>query len=242
MDGAKTTITKTFPLGSKHGPSVGEEFRWSERWLLTFSQIPVVPTPGTAQTLLSVSLASSNTNHALAKVGDTITLTIVAKELIENMVVSIAWHIVNETIGIDRKHFTASYVMTSDDVTGAVTFSIDWTDLGGNIAVQEVAITDASSVTFDKIVLASNIDLTAVNQKSTISQTPTIATEGVKVIVGNSNIGGAVIATTGSYTTTISVTGTASATTWQYSGNITVQDATGNQKVITISLLVQEAI
>lgn len=155
--GPKTTVTKTYPLGSKHGPSVGEEFRWSERSLLTFSQIPVAPTQGIAQTLLSVSIASSNTNPALAMIGDTVTLTIVAKELIENMVVSIAGHIVNETIGIDRKHFTATHIMSSDDVTGAVPFSIDWTDLGGNIAVQEVATTDASSVTFDKTAVTASI-------------------------------------------------------------------------------------
>lgn len=157
VDGTKTTVKKMYPLGPKHGPSTGPEFRWSERSLLTFSQIPVAPTPGTALALTSVSIASSNTNPALAAVGDTVTITIVAAELIENMVVSIAGHIVNETIGIDRKHFTASYVMTSDDVTGAVTFSIDYSDLDGNIAVQETATTDASSVTFDKTAVTASL-------------------------------------------------------------------------------------
>lgn len=98
------------------------------------------------------------------------------------------------------------------------------------------------SLTHDTTVLASNTSLTGVDISTAINQTPTIATEGVKVTVGNANIGGAVIATTGSFATTITVTGTSSATPGNYSGPITVQDIYGNTKVITISLLVSEPI
>lgn len=97
---------------------------------------------------------------------------------------------------------------------------------------------DAPDYTVD----ASNFNLTAVNVGAAISETKTIATEPVIVVAGNANIGGAVIATTTVYATTIDVTGTAAATANQYTGAITVQDKAGNQKVITASIVVQEEI
>ena len=56
-------------------------------------------------------------------------------------------------------------------------------------------------------------------------------------MVSGATIGGAIISVTGSYSTTVSVSGTAAAG-GSYSGNITLEDAAGNQKVITVNFTV----
>lgn len=104
----------------------------------------------TAPTLSTVTIASDNTDTTMAKVGDTVTLTIVSSEEIKNPTITIATHSVTAIAGADAKHWTAEYTMVSGDTTGTVPFSISFEDIGGNAGVQVTAITGGSNVTFDK--------------------------------------------------------------------------------------------
>lgn len=104
----------------------------------------------TDPTLTSVSIASDNVNPIWAKVGDTITLTIVANENIQTPTVTIAGYAATVIAGIDGQHWTASYQMASGDTEAAITFTINFTDIAGNDGALVSAVTDTSSVTFDK--------------------------------------------------------------------------------------------
>ena len=103
-----------------------------------------------APTLSPVQIASSNTNHAKAKVGDTVSLTFSASESINSPSVLIAGHGVTAS-GSGSGPYTASYVMTPGDAEGVVTFTISgYSDSAGNAGSPKTSSTDASSVTFDK--------------------------------------------------------------------------------------------
>ncbi|MDD4151217.1 MAG: putative Ig domain-containing protein, partial [Candidatus Gracilibacteria bacterium] len=100
------------------------------------------------------------------------------------------------------------------------------------------------TVTLDTSVVSDNsVDLNQVNEGDVINQSLTIPSgESIKIISG-ATIGGAVIPTTSSYTTSPSVNVTGTATTGgSYSGTITVEDQVGNQKTITINLVVSTPI
>ena len=126
-----------------------------------------------------------------------------------------------------------SFTLSAGD--GSKTIYVWSRDAAGNISA-----VGSSTITLDTVVnTSSTANLTAQDEGTAISQTLTFG-EAVKVISGN-NIGGAVIGTTGSYSTTVNVTGTAGAF-GLYSGNITVQDAAGNQKVINVSILLNQVI
>ena len=47
-------------------------------------------------------------------------------------------------------NWTAKYTTQAGDTDGAVTFTINFTDLAGNAGTAVTAVTDSSSVTFDK--------------------------------------------------------------------------------------------
>jgi hypothetical protein len=106
----------------------------------------------TVPTLSPVTIASNNANPALAKGGDTVTLTFTASESVKaTPTVTIAGHPVTPTpAGPSRGPYTATYTMVSGDTTGVVPFTINFIDLVGNAGTQVTATTDASSVTFDK--------------------------------------------------------------------------------------------
>ncbi len=96
-----------------------------------------------------VSIISSNANDtSLAKVGDTVTITMTAKEKIKLPVVTISGNAA--TVTGAGKEFTATYTMQSADAEGIVPFTIDFSDVAGNKAKQEVLTKDSSSVTFDR--------------------------------------------------------------------------------------------
>lgn len=136
-----------YPVGPLKRPSAASIFKWDDRATLNFS----LTDDTTAPTLSTVTIASDNANSsALAKVGDTVTLTIIASEFISAPTVTIAGHAAVVTEGIDDLHFTAAYDMVSGDTEGVVTFTIDFTDAGGNPGTQVTAVTGGASVTFDK--------------------------------------------------------------------------------------------
>jgi MSHA biogenesis protein MshQ len=102
--------------------------------------------------LTTVTIASNNANTALAKVGDTVTLTFTASESVQaTPTVTIAGHAVIPTpAGPGVGPYTATYVMVLADTAGVVPFTINFTDLTGNVGTQVTATTNGSSVTFDK--------------------------------------------------------------------------------------------
>ena len=106
----------------------------------------------TAPILTTVSIQSDNTNDtSLAKVGDEITLTIVADENISQPTVTIAGNSATVTEGSDAKNWTATYVAQSGDAEGVVPFTINFSDIATNLGTEVTTKTGGSDVTFDGI-------------------------------------------------------------------------------------------
>jgi len=103
-------------------------------------------------TLTTVTIASNNANNtALAKVGDTITLTFIGSEnLTANPVVTIRGQVATVHTGTDAAHWTATYVMASGDTEGVVPFTINFTDIATNAGTEVNATIGGSSITFDR--------------------------------------------------------------------------------------------
>ncbi len=102
----------------------------------------------TRPVLTSVHIQSSNANPVWAKVGDTVTVTFTSSEPITPGFAGIAFR--SATISGSGTSWTASYVMQSHDHSGLVPFLIKYADLAGNTGANVSAVTDGSSVTFDK--------------------------------------------------------------------------------------------
>ncbi|NOU17493.1 MAG: T9SS type A sorting domain-containing protein [Bacteroidales bacterium] len=101
-----------------------------------------------APTLSTTTIKSNNTNIALAKSGDIITLDFTSAKALANVVVTIAGHTVIATGSDGDKTWTASYIMTGTDAEGTIPFTINFTDKPGNAGVQ---VSNAStSVIFDR--------------------------------------------------------------------------------------------
>jgi len=106
-------------------------------------------TPPTATSLI---YASNNTNTALAKVGDIVTLLFSTSEAIQTPTVLIAGHSVT-AVNQGGNNYSASYTMTAGDTEGRITFALSFSDLAGNPAINGQPYTDVSAgdlITFDK--------------------------------------------------------------------------------------------
>jgi len=109
-----------------------------------------------APTLSSVAIVSNNsTNTNKAKVGDTVTLSFTSSETIQTPTVNFTsgGNAVAGSVTVNNpsgNNWTATYVTQSGDTTGAVGFTIDFSDSVGNTGTQVTATTNSSSVTFDK--------------------------------------------------------------------------------------------
>lgn len=84
ISGGITTVK--YPIGSHTTPSDGYDFAWDKRTEYSYSFVP----DGSAPTLSTVTIASNNSDTTKAKVGDTVTLTIVSSEYIISPTVTIA--------------------------------------------------------------------------------------------------------------------------------------------------------
>ncbi|MFZ2149735.1 MAG: peptidoglycan-binding protein [Minisyncoccia bacterium] len=102
----------------------------------------------TDPTLTSVNISSNNANTAYAKVGDTVTLAFSSSEDIQTPVVTIGGNVAVVSGGPTA--WSATYIMTGGDTEGTVAFTIDFSDIVGNAGTTVTAVTDASSVTFDR--------------------------------------------------------------------------------------------
>lgn len=208
--------------------------------LLRFVRDAVKPT------LSTVTFSSDNSDTTLAVVGDVVTLAFVPSEVINSLVVTIAWKNVTPT-QISPLSYTASYTMTSGDTAWVVPFTIDFKDINGVSGTRVTATTGKETVTFSKapVMLSasrqSNTVLFVTLSKNADDATLTQANDGGFVVkeTGNTEIVYAVSATAkqGSNSNIVELTVadmTASAAAWvtvTYSstGNGIIADADGNE-------------
>ena len=108
-------------------------------------------------TFTSISIASNNSTTSLSKPGNDVTLTMTASETIQSPTVvftsgSIAVDDTTPTIAnTSGDTWTATYTTNIADTDGSVAFTITYIDIYGNAAsAVATAVTDGSSVTFDK--------------------------------------------------------------------------------------------
>jgi len=92
---------------------------------------------------------SNNTNPALAKIGNLITISFTASEPIWPSV-TINGYIWALTSRVSEQNWTAAYTMKSTDTSGEVKFNIRFQDLAGNIGDTATTTSDHSMVLFDK--------------------------------------------------------------------------------------------
>ncbi|MFT6173542.1 MAG: putative Zn-binding protein involved in type VI secretion, partial [Bacteriovoracaceae bacterium] len=161
----------------------------------------------------SVTIYSNNANTGRAKVNDIVTVSFTVDEpLLGSPTVTIDGNAA--TIGGSYPSYTATYTMQSGDTqVAALGFTIDFTDLFSNAAVQVTATTDASQVIFDEtaptapsITIYSNnanSSRAKVNDVVTLSFTvdePLLGSPTVTIDGNAATIGGAYPSYTASYT------------------------------------------
>ncbi len=110
----------------------------------------------TPPTLTSVTIISNNANTASAKPGDRITLSFTADEAINSptVIFKSGGASVSNSVSINNPsgdNWTASYIVDATDTSGAVTFTIDFSDLATNAGTQVVSTTNVSSITTDTV-------------------------------------------------------------------------------------------
>lgn len=103
----------------------------------------------TAPTLTFVSIDSDNPTPSFAKVGDTVTLTLVSDEnLVAAPTVTIGGQAAAVTGG--PANYTASLLLSNSVANGSLPISVtNFADAAGNVGTAVSATTDTSSVTFD---------------------------------------------------------------------------------------------
>ena len=108
----------------------------------------------TAPQLISVSIASDNSNPAMATVGNTISIVSTASEPLEAATVTIAGRAAEVSwvgdggAGVGTG-FTATIVTRDSDTQGDASFVITYSDVSSNDGLLVVATTDGSLVTVD---------------------------------------------------------------------------------------------
>ena len=109
----------------------------------------------TPPVLSTVSIESNNSDTEKAKVGDILTINIIASENITQPTVTIATQnvIVNDNGDSDAKTWRATYTMQSSDTEGTIVFNISgYDDLSGNSGILVSETSNSSSIVFDKTV------------------------------------------------------------------------------------------
>src|SRR5690606_35556700 len=96
---------------------------------------------GVRPTLTDLSIAFSNHNPTVARVGDTVIVRLTATEVIASPEVTIAGRKAKVTVIDDGVDWKAEYVLTEDDSEGAIDFVIGGLeDLVGNTAEPVTAV------------------------------------------------------------------------------------------------------
>jgi len=95
-----------------------------------------------------ISIISNNGNTALAKVGDTVTVSFTTTEDLTDTTATISGQSA-AIAGLGNNQFKAVYIMAEDDPEGIVQFEISFIDIQGNPLTGVTETTDASQVIFD---------------------------------------------------------------------------------------------
>ena len=103
----------------------------------------------TPASITPIAIISNNDNTALAKVGDTVTVSFTTSEILTDTTTTISGQSATIT-GLGSNQFKAVYVMAEGDPEGVIEFEISFIDVQGNPLTGTNATTDASQVTFDK--------------------------------------------------------------------------------------------
>ncbi|EKE26466.1 MAG: fibronectin, type III protein, partial [uncultured bacterium (gcode 4)] len=151
--------------------------------------------------------------------------------------VGVTWWFISESSSAP-----AASSVTGSEPTSFTMSSWDWVHniyIWSRDAIWNVSLVRSSSIILDTTINEVDTALTAVNQWDPVNQTITF-NEDVKVISWG-DLWGITISTTSSYSNSLNISWLAS-TSWLSNTNITLQDKAWNQKVINISLLVNEAI
>jgi hypothetical protein len=121
--------------------------------------------------LSTVTIASNNGNSALAKAGDTVTVSFTASEKIQTPAVTIGG--ASASVAGGPTNWTASRNMLVTDTEGVIPFTIDYADLAGNGGTQVTTTTNASAVTLDrtKPVVTENTAVTSPTNDTTPTYT-----------------------------------------------------------------------
>ena len=136
---------------------------------------------GTAPTLSSVSIASNNSTSTLAKADDVITLTFTASEAIATPVVTFqsGGAAITDTsvtyVNTSGNTWTAAYTANASDTSGAVTFSIAFTDTAGNAGTAVTATSNSTSVTASLDTTAPTLSSVSIATNNAI---PSVANDG----------------------------------------------------------------
>ncbi|MDQ7089514.1 MAG: cadherin domain-containing protein [Methylococcales bacterium] len=155
----------------------------------------------TAPTLSSVGIASNNNDTTLAKIGDVVTLSFTSNEAI-TPTVTIGGK--SATVTNTGNNYTATYTLLSTDTAGVLGINIAFSDTTGNTGTSVTAVTNSSSVTFDKIAPTlsavaivsnnSNTALAKIGDIVTLSftssesiSTPTVTIDSKTAIVSNTS-------------------------------------------------------
>jgi len=157
----------------------------------------------TAPVLNTVTVSSSNSNPALAKIGDVVTVTISSSEPINTPVVTIASNPISVTANTSSS-FTATYTVSNTTTQGG-SINITYSDVTGNIGTAVTSTTNSSTITIDRtapvlnsVIISSNnanstkakvgdVITVALTASETI-QTPSITIAGQTAsITGTSN-------------------------------------------------------
>ena len=131
----------------------------------------------TAPSLSTVTLQSNNIeNTDSAKSGDSVELKIIANEDITTPQVQITSGdvSVNNAISVEGtgQNYTASYTVSSSDVSGSVAFIIEnYTDLAGNAGPTVKTTTDSSNVTVDLVSpILTTVSIASDNATNTLAK------------------------------------------------------------------------
>jgi hypothetical protein len=184
-----------FAIGSLGLPTDTFEFAATDA-LLALHNYGFIPDT-TVPTLSTVTIASNNTDTTRAKVGDTVTLTIVSSENLRTPIITIAGRAATVVPGTNLKSWTATQVMATGDTSGTVAFSIAFADIGGTSGVTVTALTGGSGVSFDK---TAPTMLSAVRDTDT-SITVTLSELALESTITKANAGGFVVTEVGTATT-----------------------------------------
>ncbi len=130
-----------------------------------------------APTLTSVTIASDNSNSAVAKTGDVVTLSFTASRTINQPVVTIAGHPVT-AVAQGGNSYEASRTLAIGDDEGQIPFSIDFTATDGTDGVTVSATTNNSKVIFDR----TDPDAQTINRQVPVTQTVSLSSVTYRVV------------------------------------------------------------